>query len=47
MNGVIYYLLMSFTAKKEEKQGQVHQTNAVKAESQTGRTNFVCQQSSA
>jgi len=33
MNGVIYYLLMSFTAKKKEKkQGQVHQTNAVKAE---------------
>jgi len=33
MNGVIYYLLMSFTAKKKKKkQGQVHQTNAVKAE---------------
>jgi hypothetical protein len=39
---------MSFTAKKKEKkQGQVHQTNAVKAESKLAATNFVCQNSSA
>jgi len=39
---------MSFTAKKKrKKQGQVHQTNAVKAESNWPQPIFVCQNSSA
>jgi hypothetical protein len=47
MNGVIYYLLMSFTAKKRRKNKAKSTKQTLSRLSQTGRTNFVCQQSSA